>query len=186
MGRRLLAIPLTAAVTLDATTFEVGALTAFQYAAFLLVGLPAGALLGAAVASHLGMLLLPLTTAGSGLIFYVVGAVLSAVGIIGFNIVAVTLRQRVCPDHLLGRMNATMRFAAWGPMTFGALLGGAVGSAVGVRSAIWLALGVAALSLAVLLRPSAVAAVSQAGVRTAAGGAARVPELEHFPPPPAG
>src|SRR5688500_5312212 len=39
----MLAIPLTAAVTLDATTFQVGALTAFQYAAFLIVGLPAGA-----------------------------------------------------------------------------------------------------------------------------------------------
>ena len=39
----MLAIPLTAAITLDAGTFEVAALTALQYLAFLLVGLPAGA-----------------------------------------------------------------------------------------------------------------------------------------------
>src|SRR5580700_819314 len=40
----LLAIPLVAVITLHATTFEVGALTASSTAAFLLVGLPAGAL----------------------------------------------------------------------------------------------------------------------------------------------
>jgi MFS family permease len=38
----LLAIPLTAVVTLKAGTFEVGALTAVEFAPFLLVGLPAG------------------------------------------------------------------------------------------------------------------------------------------------
>ena len=71
-------------------------------------------------------------------------------------------------------------------MTFGALLGGAVGSAVGVRPAIWLALGAAALSLVVLLRPSVVAAVAQAEVTPTAAGTARVPELEHSPPPRTG
>src|SRR5271155_2013924 len=40
----LLAIPLVAVLTLHASTFEVGALTASSTAAFLLVGLPAGAL----------------------------------------------------------------------------------------------------------------------------------------------
>ena len=40
----LLAVPLVAVITLHATTFEVGALTASSTAAFLLVGLPAGAL----------------------------------------------------------------------------------------------------------------------------------------------
>lgn len=39
-----LALPLVAIVVLHATTFEVGALTACEYAAFLLIGLPAGAL----------------------------------------------------------------------------------------------------------------------------------------------
>jgi MFS family permease len=39
----LLAIPLLAVRSLNATTFEVGVLTAASTAAFLLVGLPAGA-----------------------------------------------------------------------------------------------------------------------------------------------
>jgi MFS family permease len=38
----LLAIPLTAVVTLHASAFQMGALTAVEYAPFLLVGLPAG------------------------------------------------------------------------------------------------------------------------------------------------
>ena len=38
-----LALPLVAVNTLHATTFEIGALTACETAAFLLVGLPAGA-----------------------------------------------------------------------------------------------------------------------------------------------
>src|ERR1700683_2737328 len=45
LGRQVspLAIPLGAWLTLHATTFEVGALPASSTAAFLLVGLPAGA-----------------------------------------------------------------------------------------------------------------------------------------------
>jgi MFS family permease len=38
----LLALPLAAILTLDATAFEVGALSSIEYAPFLLVGLPAG------------------------------------------------------------------------------------------------------------------------------------------------
>ena len=138
-------------------------------------------LVGAAVASHLGLLLIPLTTSGPGLICYVAGAGLSAAGIIAFNVVGVTLRQRICPDHLLGRMNATMRFAAWGPIPFGALLGGAVGAALGVRAAVWLGAGVATLSLAALVRPSVVAAI--AAVPAVEGTRGRRTELEPSPPP---
>jgi MFS family permease len=39
----VLAVPLLAVVTLHASTFQVGVLTATENAAFLLIGLPAGA-----------------------------------------------------------------------------------------------------------------------------------------------
>jgi hypothetical protein len=35
-------------------------------------------------------------------------------------------------------MNATMRFIVWGTLPLGALLGGALGGAVGVRTTMWL------------------------------------------------
>lgn len=53
-----------------------------------------------------------------------------------YNITQVSLRQRLCPERLLGRMNASMRFLVWGPMPIGALLGGALGSTIGIRPAL--------------------------------------------------
>jgi MFS family permease len=41
-----------------------------------------------------------------------------------WNIVTVSLRQRVIPDELLGRVNSLYRFLGWGMMPIGALLGG--------------------------------------------------------------
>jgi MFS family permease len=70
------------------------------------------------------------------------------VAVVIFNVVTVSFRQGLAPPHLLGRMNATMRFFVWGTMPLGALLGGLLGSAFGVRIAL-LGLGVGA-SLAFL------------------------------------
>jgi MFS family permease len=50
-----------------------------------------------------------------------------------YNITQVSFRQGLCPPELLGRMNATMRFLVWGTMPLGAIAGGALGSAIGVR-----------------------------------------------------
>jgi MFS family permease len=43
-----------------------------------------------------------------------------------WNVITVSLRQTIIPDHLLGRVNSVYRFFAWGMMPIGALLGGAV------------------------------------------------------------
>ena len=56
-----------------------------------------------------------------------------------WNVVTVSLRQRITPDHLLGRMNATYRLFAWGVMPIGALLGGLIAELVGLRSVFLLA-----------------------------------------------
>ncbi|WP_304047945.1 MFS transporter [Jatrophihabitans endophyticus] len=50
-----------------------------------------------------------------------------------YNITQVSFRQGLTPPRLLGRMNATMRFLVWGTMPIGALLGGTLGTAIGVR-----------------------------------------------------
>ena len=54
--------------------------------------------------------------------------------IIGWNVVTVSLRQRIVPDHLLGRVNAGYRLLAWGTMPLGAAVGGALAEVVGIRS----------------------------------------------------
>jgi MFS family permease len=43
-----------------------------------------------------------------------------------WNVVTVSLRQTIIPDHLLGRVNSVYRFFAWGMMPIGALVGGAI------------------------------------------------------------
>jgi MFS family permease len=71
-----------------------------------------------------------------------------------YNITQVSFRQALCPPDLLGRMNATMRFLVWGTLPLGGLLGGVLGSAIGVRPALFIAAVGGSLSfLPVLLSP---------------------------------
>jgi len=43
-----------------------------------------------------------------------------------WNVITVSLRQTIIPDHLLGRVNSVYRFFGWGMMPIGAVLGGVV------------------------------------------------------------
>jgi MFS family permease len=56
-----------------------------------------------------------------------------------FNITQLSLRQAITPDRLQGRVNATMRFMMWGVTPVGALAGGLLGTAIGLRPALLLA-----------------------------------------------
>jgi hypothetical protein len=49
-----------------------------------------------------------------------------------FSVNAVSLRQAITPDRLLGRVNGTMRFIVWGSRPIGSLLGGYLGSRIGL------------------------------------------------------
>jgi MFS family permease len=69
---------------------------------------------------------------------FVAGQVLFYAGVVVYNVTQVSFRQALCPERLLGRMNATMRFLVWGTMPIGGLLGGALGSTVGVRPTLFL------------------------------------------------
>jgi len=41
-----------------------------------------------------------------------------------WNVITVSLRQTIIPDHLLGRVNSVYRFFAWGMMPVGSMLAG--------------------------------------------------------------
>jgi MFS family permease len=70
---------------------------------------------------------------------YAVAGLVLSISLVVYNITQVSFRQALCPPHLLGRMNATMRFMVWGTMPLGALIGGALGSSIGVRNALLVA-----------------------------------------------
>ena len=68
-----------------------------------------------------------------------------------WNIITVSLRQQIVPDHLLGRVNSAYRFLGWGSQPFGAIIGGLLANAFGLRVP-WLVGGlVTAVALVVAL-----------------------------------
>ncbi|MCX4767085.1 MFS transporter [Streptomyces sp. NBC_01275] len=93
-------------------------------------------------------LLAPLNGRGPWLWIAGAGWVLAMFKIGVDNVLGVTLRQRMTPDDLLGRMNATFRFVLTGALAVGAAVSGLLGELVGVRATLWV--GAALLAVAFL------------------------------------
>jgi MFS family permease len=94
-------------------------------------------IIGSAMLTSLGAIGVPLASPGAGAWWVVGGFAVFWLGAVTYNVAQVSLRQAITPPHLLGRMNATMRFMVWGPMPIGALIGGALGSLIGLRPTLW-------------------------------------------------
>jgi MFS family permease len=54
-------------------------------------------------------------------------------GQIVYAIAQVSVRQQICPDRVLGRVNATMQVLVMGLFPLGAVVGGVLGDAIGAR-----------------------------------------------------
>jgi MFS family permease len=78
----------------------------------------------------------------------IVSRFLGSGGAVVSNVNQVSLRQAITPDRLQGRVNATMRFINWGAIPLGALLGGVLGEAIGLRPTLYLS--VVGMSLGLL------------------------------------
>ena len=67
---------------------------------------------------------------------WVVGVLFAVSGFaaVAWNVITVSLRQSIVPDHLLGRVNSAYRLLAWGTMPVGAVLGGLLASWFGLRA----------------------------------------------------
>jgi MFS family permease len=131
----------------------------------LLTGFAGGGVLGNAVASRLGRMVgtgtllvaMPLVAAAGWLVFglssspWGAGALLVAISTAFsvFNVIGVSLRQGIVPDHLVGRVVAAFRTVGYGAIPAGALLGGVVGRTLGLRAP-YLA-GAAVIATAALL-----------------------------------
>ena len=57
-----------------------------------------------------------------------------------YNVAQVSYRQAVTPPQLMGRMNAAVRWIVWGTLPLGGIIGGALGSTIGIRPTIWIGL----------------------------------------------
>ncbi len=126
---------------LEVTDFTYGVLLA-------IVGL--GGLAGAILAPRIIRALGPgntlrLNTAVSAVVFPITGLTSSVwqVAVLGFlfvlvlaswNVVSVSLRQTLTPDEMRGRVSGAARFLAWGTQPIGAVLGGVIAAAFGLRA----------------------------------------------------
>jgi MFS family permease len=114
----------------------IGAMLASRVAARFGVG---RAMYGGAALAALAVLISPLTAEGWRLALFPLGCLLSSVGGAVFGINQLSYRQRITPEHLLGRMNASMRFLMWGAAPVGGLLGGALGEVFDAHTVLWVA-----------------------------------------------
>lgn len=116
----------------------VGAFVGAALAGRLATKVGAGrALWIAALINGLAFLCYPLTNSGWWLAFYVVAGFVTSACLLVVIVVQVSIQQTLCPDHLLGRMNATMNFLYWGAAPVGSLLAGILAESIGLRLTLW-------------------------------------------------
>jgi len=121
--------------SIGAVGLLVGALVANRIAGWLGVGptiVPSAFLVGP------GGLLVAIAPVDLAVPFIALGLALTGFGGVVYNINQVSLRQAITPSGMQGRMNATMRFLVWGTIPIGALIGGVLATATGLRETILL------------------------------------------------
>lgn len=129
----------------------VGALIGAGTAGWLSRRLGVGpSFLGAQVLVALSIAIIPLSPGdpAQGMPFLVVSQVLGDALGVATLILGSSLTQTVTPPAVLGRVSAAFKATSGGLAVLGAILGGVLGEAIGVRGAIWV--GVAGLAIAPL------------------------------------
>jgi predicted MFS family arabinose efflux permease len=125
------------------------------------VGFFLGTILTPSITKHVGLgrsiaisifvsvinMLSPLALYGSA--FPIIAGIgfIAGVALPVYNINQVSLRQTVVPNRLQGRMNATFRTVNWGTLPAGSIIGGILGTYLGIVPTILIGGGIAGLSV---------------------------------------
>ena len=102
---------------------------------------------GAGVLAAIGYLILAST---SSIGIAVVGITVEAFAVASGNVATLSLRHRIIPTELFGRVNNAFRMCVYGVVPFGALAGGLLTEGVGLRTTFVIA-GLVQLGLTALL-----------------------------------
>ena len=112
---------------------------------------------GSALTSGISACLIPVAINFTGfaqIALLAFSGIVTTFTILSYNITQVSARQRICPQELLGRMNASIRFFVWGVMPIAAVLSGVLGETIGIIPTIWLgSIGVVFAATFVLFSP---------------------------------
>jgi len=98
-------------------------------------------IVGGALLMTVAVLLIPLAH-GLPLTVPVLVAAYFVIGVASplHNVNVMSLQQAITPDALLGRVNGSVRFISWGAVPIGALIGGALGSRIGLQPTLFVGL----------------------------------------------
>ena len=96
-------------------------------------------------------LLIPLAGPGPRLALVVLGGMAVGTGIVAGNIIKDSFRQTYTPRRLLGRVITGMHLINYGTIPLGALLGGLLGTVLGLRPTMWIMTAALVLSTGILL-----------------------------------
>jgi predicted MFS family arabinose efflux permease len=133
------------------------------------IGSVLGGLANPAITRRLGLVPSLVIASAANALLYIGISVTSSVVVTGillagngfmvtmWNVVTVSLRQRVVPDDLLGRVNSAYRMLGWGMIPLGALTGGFVAHLAGLRAP-FLVAGIARGVVLLALLPALLAA----------------------------
>ena len=111
-------------------------------------------ILAGAIGFTLAAALLPFAVLGYGLAILAASNFVADVASVLYNITQVSLRQRLVPVALQGRMNATVRTVAWGALPLGSIIGGTLAQVVGLYPVLFVGIGCGlATTIVVLLSP---------------------------------
>ncbi|MBM9504273.1 MFS transporter [Streptomyces sp. KK5PA1] len=76
---------------------------------------------------------------GWGVLLFPLGWGITFFALMVYNVAQLSYRQSVTPPELMGRMNAAVRWVVWGTLPLGSVLGGILGTLIGVRPVLWVA-----------------------------------------------
>jgi MFS family permease len=149
-----------------------------HYYGFLLTGIAIGGIAGGFLARRVSARIGPArailaTLAVNVAVDMVVGSLSNALAVTvmlsfaGFvttlwNVVTISLRQAIIPKELLGRVNSAYRMVGLGAMPLGAVAGGVLSEAYGLRAPFFLAAGITGLALLIAAHRVTPAAIDQA------------------------
>jgi len=112
------------------------------------------AIVGGSLVAALGLLVVPLVDGPPVVtVPLLVGALcLDGLGSVLADVHMLSVQQAITPDRLQGRVNATTRFLTWGILPLGGIVGGALGTTIGLRPTIAVGVATYLLSIGWLLR----------------------------------
>lgn len=108
-------------------------------------------LLTSVIGFTLAAALIPFAVVGYGLAILAASNFVADISNVLYNITQVSLRQRLVPVALQGRMNASVRTVAWGALPLGSIVGGALAQIVGLYPVLFVGIGCGLLTTVVVL-----------------------------------